>query len=71
MKRYIPLILHALLFVSCLDEDDQSLRGPQWKKLGLDGKSINEIELSITTLYVATSAGLFKRPLTSATNNFS
>lgn len=70
MARYIAFVLNALLLVSCTD-DDQSPQKPQWKKLGLDGKSINEMELTSTTLYVATTTGLFKQPLNSATNKFS
>jgi hypothetical protein len=70
MARCIAFILIALLFVCCKDDDDQGLREPQWKKLGLDGRSVNEMQLTFTTLYVATTTGFFKRPLTSATTNF-
>ena len=49
-----------LLMISCNEEDDKNSPRIQWKKLGLDGKTVNEIKIAGSTLYVATTAGLYK-----------
>lgn len=49
-----------LLMISCNDDDDKNTPRTEWKKLGLDGKTVNEMKISGSALYVATTAGLYK-----------
>ena len=50
----------ALLLAGCNDEKGNHPAQAKWKKLGLDGKVINEMQFSGSSLYVATATGLFK-----------
>lgn len=65
MKPFILILIWGACLFSCNDEDDQKKKPEtlQWKKLGLDGKSVNQMHISGTTLYVATTTGMFKREL--------
>lgn len=58
----------AVFVIACSDDKDN---GPhiQWTKLGLDGKTVNEIQFTGSTLYVATTTGLFKMDV-NAQGNF-
>jgi len=72
MKLFISLLICGSCLFGCNDEDDQSKEPDtlQWKKLGLDGKSVNQMLVSGTTLYVATTTGMFKRELNNANADF-
>ena len=64
MKRAAAALL-MLVLLAC--EDDESSRSfkVDWKKLGLDGKTVNEMKIFADGLYVATTTGLFKMPAAS------
>lgn len=60
-------LITTLLLTGCDDDDDVQLPATiQWKKLGLDGKTVNQMQLhDEKDLYVATTTGLFKRSIDS------
>ena len=55
------------LILACSDEKENH---PQvsWRKLGLDGKSVNEMQIADNVLFVATTTGLYKKDLASDTD---
>lgn len=59
MNRIFVIISVTLVSISCSDNETKTPSGLQWKKLGLDGKTVNQLQLSDDKLYVATNAGLF------------
>lgn len=63
MKRLAAAFL-VFLMTGCDEEPSRSLQ-VDWKKLGLDGKTVNEMQVVGPDLYVATTTGLFKLPDTS------
>jgi photosystem II stability/assembly factor-like uncharacterized protein len=60
MKITKAALAIVLLMFACNDDDDKKSSGARWKKLGLDGKTVNEIKISGSMLYVATTSGLYK-----------
>ena len=58
--RFTAAIGLMLFVLSCSDDDMKKLPRVEWKKLGLDGKTVNEIKISNGGLYVATTTGLYK-----------
>ena len=70
MKFHKTLFAFAVLLAACSEDNDQHPSSPTWTKLGLDGKTINEMQLSGSSLYVATTTGLFKRDLDAEANDF-
>lgn len=71
MKSREILFCIVMILASCSEDTDQKPSAFTWKKLGLDGKTINEMHISGSTLYVATTAGLFTKDLESQENDFS
>jgi hypothetical protein len=64
-------LLVLLVFAGCDDDDDMQVRSKiQWKALGLDGKTVNQMQLFENDLYVATNSGLFKYALGAAAGTF-
>lgn len=63
-------VLCILLLSSCSKDNDQPTPLLQWKKLGLDGKTVNQLQLSEEKLYVATTSGLFAREIGSTVVGF-
>jgi photosystem II stability/assembly factor-like uncharacterized protein len=59
--RELFFFLVLITFLGCSDDENNGQPGPQWKKLGLDGKTVNEMQIANNQLYVATTTGLFKR----------
>jgi photosystem II stability/assembly factor-like uncharacterized protein len=78
MKKYtlvLSLIISvsycvSLLFIISCDDGEETTKEIQWKKLGLDGKVINQLKASDETLYAATNAGLYRRGLSSDAADF-
>jgi hypothetical protein len=70
MKFTITCIALVLFLSACEDDNDNKPAQLQWKKLGLDGKIVNEMQLTGTTLYVATTSGLFKKQIASEESEF-
>lgn len=62
MKLKFVFIFSAFISVlaGCDDDDPQIPAKIQWKALGLDGKTVNQMQLYDNDLYVATNSGLFK-----------
>ena len=60
MKITKAALAIVLLTFACNDDDDKGASGAQWKKLGLEGKTVNEIKIFGSALYVATTSGLYK-----------
>ena len=60
MKITTAAFAIILLMFSCKDDEDKNTPRVQWKKLGLDGKTVNEMKISGSALYVATTSGLYK-----------
>lgn len=58
-------LISTLIVAGCDDDDaDRGPAGIQWKKLGLDGRTVNQMQLhDEKELYVATTTGLFKRSI--------
>src|SRR5690606_38268286 len=57
-------LIATLLSTGCDDDDVEVPAVIQWKKLGLDGKTVNQMQLhDEKDLYVATTTGLFKRSI--------
>lgn len=70
MKLYKIAILTLMVLVGCSEKDEHKVREVNWRKLGLDGSVVNEIQRSGSTLYVATTAGLFKRDIMEESGDF-
>jgi hypothetical protein len=68
MKLKITLISIVLLIFGCDDGNEDKRKGIEWTKLGLDGKIVNEMQISGSTLYVATTTGLFKKQIGDKSN---
>ncbi len=64
MKNILIIFVFSIFSIGCSNEDNESPR-PVWKKLGLDGYTINELELQGNVLYAATDKGLFFRNVNS------
>lgn len=63
--KSIAIAFFLILLVACDDEPSRSSQ-VDWKKLGLDGKTINELKIAGANLYAATTTGLFYLPESSA-----
>ncbi len=61
MKLLTPVVAWMLLFflAGCQDENTSPDNLVNWKKLGLDGKTINQLQVDGTRLYAATTSGLY------------
>jgi hypothetical protein len=68
MKKSVLLILVSVLINSCSD-DAVKPEHIQWKKLGLDGRIINEMVIKNNGLYVASDNGVYLKNI-NATDNF-
>lgn len=65
--KFAKFVIVSLIILSCSDDDGTTnIRQPEWTKLGLDGKVVNELHLSGSTLFAATTTGLFKKDLNSS-----
>lgn len=71
MKLKITLISLVLLIAGCDEDTDNKPLRIEWNKLGLNGKIVNEMQISGATLYVATTTGLFKKQIGDKSNFFS
>ena len=60
MKITKAALAIVLLMFACNDDEDKKSSGARWKKLGLDGKTVNEMKIAGSMLYVATTSGLYK-----------
>lgn len=61
LKFVLLLFLSFLLTVGCDDDDEPRIPAQvTWKALGLDGKTVNQLQLFGNTLYAATNSGLYK-----------
>ena len=58
MRKFCIALICPLLFIAC-DKDESVNVDAEWKKLGLDGYTINELELRNEVMYAATDRGLF------------
>jgi hypothetical protein len=61
--KFIAAITSVLLLVTSCEDNDGETSGMLWKKLGLEGKTVNEIQLHESVLYVAGTTGLYKKHL--------
>lgn len=62
MKAFRFVLMFSLV-VACSDDKDNHPQQVAWRKLGLDGKSVNEMQIIDKVLFVATTSGLFKKNL--------
>lgn len=62
MKDFLVITFIALILAGCNDEETE--RSFEWKKLGLDGKIVNEMKLAGNYLFVATNDGLYRKDIT-------
>src|SRR5690606_6394435 len=61
VKLGLLLLFSFLVLAGCDDDDDPRVSAKiKWKALGLDGKTVNQMQLHDNDLYVATNSGLFK-----------
>lgn len=67
MKPRLQLTFVLLILLVACDDDDKKNGPVEWRKLGLDRKIVNEIHLSGEDIYVATTTGLFRKPLNNET----
>lgn len=67
MKQIQYIIPFLFLFIGC-DNDEPVIVEPQWNKLGLNGYTINELELHGDGLYAATDRGLYFKNLNANTD---
>ena len=59
--RTLKVLFLGAVFVTGCDEEGGS--GMNWNKLGLEGKTVNEIHLNASDIYVAATTGLYKKRL--------
>jgi len=56
------LLLSSIIFLTISGCDEETKKSSiEWRKLGLDGKTVNEIKLYSDILFVATSDGLYRK----------
>ena len=67
MKQIPCIILLLFISVGC-DNDEPVQVEPQWKKLGLNGYTINELELRGDAIYAATDGGLYFKKINENTD---
>ena len=63
MKFLKAIFVISLILFRCSDNDSSKPQVLQWKKLGLDGKTVNEMHISGSSLYVATTTGLYQKQI--------
>ena len=68
MKWHRCVIYLLFVLSACSDDDNAGGKKPEWKKLGLDGKTINELYLSGSALYAGTTSGFFRKDMNSASD---
>jgi len=66
------LLLSFLILAGCDDDDagNPTLPKIKWKALGLDGKTVNQMQLHDNNLYIATNSGLYKYEVGAAAGSF-
>ena len=64
------LLLIAIILFGCSDDNNTQSRKAQWQKLGLDGRTVNEMHVDAGHLYVATTTGLFTGMIDDANMDF-
>ncbi len=67
----IIFVFAALLSCSENDPSPTPFKDLEWKKLGLEGKIVNEIQLYEDVLYAATDDGLYKKSISEESEDFS
>lgn len=71
LKLILFLLLSLLILAGC--DDDDGAKNPvkiEWKALGLDGKTVNQMQLHNNNLYIATNSGLYKYKVGAAAGSF-
>jgi photosystem II stability/assembly factor-like uncharacterized protein len=71
LKLVLFLLLSFLVLAGCDDDDGPANPNRiKWKALGLDGKTVNQMQLPNNKLYIATNSGLYKYKVGAAAGSF-
>lgn len=69
--RICKIVISVLIVMAgCSDEEEHKVQEVNWRKLGLDERTVNEIQLSGSTVFVATTTGLFKKEVPAEGGDF-